>query len=193
MNEKALQALCSKPVFLASEARALGIHPSRLSYYVKTHLIRRLSHGVYQGVEATVNTDFRWEELIVTAKSVPNGVISLISALAIYDLTDEVPREHWIAIPHSTSAPNRSHTRFIRMRDINTGKITYTLGDETIFIFDRERTIVDAFRYLSKEIAIKALKIAIKNKKQKIDIKKLQKYAKQFRINLDPYILTVMT
>jgi hypothetical protein len=48
-------------------------------------------------------------------------------------------------------------------------------------IFDRERTIVDAFRYLSKEIAIKALKMAVKNlSDKKLDIKKLQRYAKQF-------------
>ena len=61
-------------------------------------------------------------------------------------------------------------------------------------IFDLERTIIDAFRYLSKEIAIKALKAGVSGQSsRKLDIKKLQQYAKKFDINLDPYILTVTT
>jgi len=73
--------------------------------------------------------------------------------LALYELTDEMPREHWIAVPHSTTAPKRAGTRIVRMREMTIGKTTYTIGQETVVIFDRERTIIDAFRYLSKEIA----------------------------------------
>lgn len=69
-----------------------------------------------------------------------------------------------------------------------------TIGQETVAIFDRERTIIDSFRYLSKEIAIKALKAAVSGRAlKKLDIKKLQQYAKQFGLNVDPYILTVTT
>lgn len=193
-NQKALSVLLKKPVFLASEAREMGIHPSRLSYYVKTNRIERIARGVYRGIDSTINADFQWEDLILVANSVPNGVVCLISALAIYNLTDEIPRVHWIAIPHATTAPIRQHTRFIRTRDIETGKISYKLGEETIFIFNQERTIIDAFRYLSKEIAIKALKEAIKPKRgSSFDMRKFQKYAKQFHLNLTPYILAVTT
>ena len=191
-NEHILKGLFERPVFCAAEAREAGIHPSRLSYYAKTNRIERIGHGVYRGVESFINADFQWEDLIIVAKSIPQGVVCLISALILYELSDEMPREHWIAVPHSTTSPRREHTRIVRMRDMNTGKTTFIIGHETINIFDRERTIVDAFRYLSKEIAIKALKAAIGSGK-KLDIKKIQQYAKQFRINLDPYILTVTT
>lgn len=193
-NEHTLKDLFERPVFYASEAREAGIHPSRLSYYVKTNRIERIGHGVYRGVESTVDADFQWEDLIIIAKSIPQGVVCLTSALALYELTDEMPREHWIAVSHSTTAPKRESTRIVRMRDMNTGKTTHTIGQETVSIFDRERTIVDAFRYLSKEIAIKALKAAVRGRSQKkLDIKKLQQYAKQFGLNLDLYILTVTT
>ena len=193
-NAHTLQGLFKKPVFCAAEARKAGIHPSRLSYYVKTKRIERIAHGVYRGVKSCVAADFQWEDLIVIAKSIPHGVVCLISALQLYELTDEMPREHWIAVKHSTTAPKREHTRIVRMRDINTGKTTFTIGQETIPIFDRERTIVDAFRYLSKEIAIKALKAAVSHRSEKkLDIKRLQQYAKHFGINLDLYILTVTT
>lgn len=193
-NEKELKKLLAKPLFRASDARALGIHPSRLSYYVKINLIERINRGVYRGIHSEVNADFQWEDLILIAKSTPSGVICLISALAIYGLTDEIPREHWIAIPHRTTPPKRENTRFIRMRDTTTGKTHYLLGQENITLFNQERTIVDAFRHLSKEIAIKALKEAAKPKKEhKLDFKKLKKYAQKFKINLDPYILMVTT
>lgn len=78
------------------------------------------------------------------------GIVCLASALALYELTDEMPREHWLAVPNSTTAPKRDHSRIVRMRDIETGKTLYPIGRETVVIFDRERTIIDAFRYLSK-------------------------------------------
>ncbi len=194
INERTLKELFERPVFSAAEAREAGIHPSRISYYVKTNRIERIGHGVYRGIESSVDTDFQWEGLVIIAKSIPQGAVCLISALALYELTDEIPREHWIAVPHSTTAPKRENTRIVRMRDMNTGKTVHTIGQETVIIFDRERTIVDAFRYLSKEIAIKALKLAVSGRSgKKLDIKRLQQYAKQFSLNLDPYILTVTT
>lgn len=193
-NEITLKDLFARPVFHAAEAREAGIHPSRLSYYVKTNRIERIGHGVYCGVESSVDADFQWEDLIVISKSIQQGIVCLVSALALYELTDEMPREHWIAVPHSTTAPKRDHTRIVRMRDIETGKTLYPIGREMVAIFDRERTIIDAFRYLSKEIAIKAFKAAVsRGTSQKLDIKKLQQYARQFGLNLEPYILTVTT
>ncbi|HHQ4113527.1 TPA: type IV toxin-antitoxin system AbiEi family antitoxin domain-containing protein [Legionella pneumophila] len=193
-NNITLKDLFARAVFHAAEAREAGIHPSRLSYYVKTNRIERIGHGVYRGVESSVDADFQWEDMIVTAKSIPQGIVCLVSALAFYELTDEMPREYWIAVPHSTTAPKRDHTRIVRMRDMETGKTIYKIGRESIVIFDRERTIVDAFRYLSKEIAIKALKAAVSGSaSKKLDIKKLQQYARQFGLNLELYILTVTT
>lgn len=175
---------------MARDAGKLGIPPSRLSYYEKMDLIKRIARGVYQGVDVKIDIDFQWEDLILTAKSVHNGVICLVSALSIYDLTEEITRAYWIAIPHGTTAPKRLKARFVRMRDISTGKQSINFAGETIVIFNRERTIVDAFRYLAPEIAIKALRKAIK---QKIDMRKLQRYAKKFRVNIDPYIIAVTT
>lgn len=194
IHDKKLKGLIFKPLFSAAEARQAGIHPSLLSYYVKIKLIVRIGRGVYRNPTIPVNTDFQWEDLVLTTQSVPNGVVCLISALTLYDLTDEIPRAHWIAIPHATTAPKRKQAKFVRMRDVSTGKARFKLGEETINIFDQERTIVDAFRYLGKEVAIKALKEALNaNREKKLDLKKLQKYAKKFRLNLDPYIFTITT
>lgn len=192
-SNDSLKNLTERALFSAHDARVLGISPSRLSYYVKKKIIERVGRGVYRGVDSAVDVDFQWEDLVLIAKSVSSGVVCLISALALYELTDEIPRAHWIAIPHATTSPKRSMTRFVRMRDVTTGKTSMKLGGETIAIFDRERTIIDAFRYLTLEIGIKALRSAITQKKQKLDIRKLQQYAKKFRVHIDPYIITVTT
>ena len=82
----------------------------------------------------------------------------------------------------------------IVLPDIQTGKTMFTLGNETINIFDQERTIIDAFRLLSRETAIKALKAAVsKGGKNRIDFVKLQAYAKKLRFNIAPYLMSIMT
>jgi predicted transcriptional regulator of viral defense system len=116
----------------------------------------------------------------------------LVSALSIYGLTDDIPRQHWIAVPNQTTAPTRPNTTIKRLRDCQTGKTFYKLGKETIAIFDRERTIVDSFRFLGQETALKALNNALKSK-HPIDIQKLLQYAKKLRVNIAPYLQTMMS
>lgn len=74
------------------------------------------------------------------------------------------------------------------------GKTEVNLGGIQVLIFDRERTIVDSFRLLSRETAIKALKMALSQKGTKrLDLKKLQSYAKKLRFNITPYLITATT
>ena len=72
-------------------------------------------------------------------------------------------------------------------------KLKFLLGEYKVKIFDRERCIVDAFRYLSKEIAIKAIQRYFQSTTYKPDPKKLGAYAKKLRVNITPYILSYTT
>lgn len=160
-----------------------------LVYFCSKGLIERVSRGIYRIKHIDFGRDFEWEDLILTALSIPNGVICLISALCYYNLTEEIMREFWIAVPHATTSPVRENVRIVRMRNTSLGKTTLNIGNQKIKIFDRERTIIDAFRYLDKETALKALQAYLKiDKTTKPDIEKLLKYAKKLRVNLIPYI-----
>ena len=155
-----LKPLLKKTLFHAWEEKQKGIHTSLLSYYTKKGLIERLDRGIYRGKEAVLNVDFQWEDLILTAKSIPKGVICLTSALAIYNLTEEIPRFHWIAIPNSSRALKRKGVKIIHMRNFKLRKTKMKFGKEIITIFDRERTIIDSFRFFGRKTAIKeSLKI----------------------------------
>lgn len=184
-----LKPLLKLPMFTVADAAKKGISRQALTHLVKEGILERIYPGAYHSVTYDYKVDFEWEGLAQAASSVKNGVICLISALCYHRLTDEVMRESWIAIPHKQRAPRRPNTRVVRMRNIELGKIELKLGEFRVCIFDRERCIVDAFRYLDNELAIKAIKLYLHNKEHKPDMRKLQAYAKQLRVNITPYIL----
>jgi len=187
---RAFKALAKKGLFSSAKGVEAGIPPRMLIYFCEKGQIERVSRGIYKIKDIDFQQDFEWEDLATTAFSVPRGVICLISALCYYGLTDEIMREFWIAVPHSTTSPIRENARVIRMRNISLGQITITIGHQKLKIFDRERTIVDAFRYLDKEIALKALQRYLQEKKP--DINKLLEYARKLRVHLTPYITAFM-
>lgn len=183
------RALSKKTVFSSAEGREAGIPPRMLAYFCQKGQIEKVSRGMYKIKDIDFHSAFEWEDLAITALSIPNGVICLISALCYYGLTDEIMREFWIAIPHATTSPSRENARIVRMRNISFGQTTVKIGSRKIKIFDRERTVVDSFRYLDKETALKALQAYLKaNNDRKPDIDKLLKYAKKLRVDLTPYI-----
>ncbi|MFN4173634.1 MAG: type IV toxin-antitoxin system AbiEi family antitoxin domain-containing protein, partial [Parachlamydiaceae bacterium] len=192
---KALAALASTPYFTAKQAKEYGITSAQLAYYVKKEEIKRLARGVYKGNNFPFPSEhFQWEDLIETLNSIPGGTVCLISALALYNITEQIPRQHWIAVSHKTSIKERKNTRIVRFRNMGIGRTIFSFGEVQIPIFDRERTIIDAFRMLSKETAIKALKMALNAKgKDRINLIKLQDYAKKLRFNISPYLLTLTT
>ena len=190
---KHLEPFINVPLFTSAEAKKQDVPRQALDYLVKIGILERIYPGAYRFSQYEPEVEFQWENLALVAASIPEGIICLISALCYYDLTDQIMREIWIAISHSSYPPKRPKTRIVRMRNIKLGKIEIALGEYKVYIFDRERCIVDAFRYLSKEIAIKAIQRYFQSTKYKPDPKKLGAYAKTLRVNITPYILSYTT
>jgi predicted transcriptional regulator of viral defense system len=189
-----LDSLLQMPIFKASEARTHGIPSRMLSYFCQIGKIERVGRGLYRVVEAESDIGIDLEDLVLTASSIPHGVICLISSLCYYNLTDQIMREYWIAVPNRDRCPKRPHTRIVRMRNMDLGLTEVTIGKYSVKIFDRERTVVDSFRYLSHEIAIKALqRYLTRSKGDKPDFSKLSKYAKILKVQIRPYILALTT
>ena len=187
-----LSRLFGQTLFTSKEAKAMGIHPSLLAYYVNQGVITRISRGVYK--VKNLPEDLLWTDLVEAVYGINDGIICLVSALAIYELTEEIPRQHWIGVRHETDAIGGPDLKIVRFRNLELGRTSIELGGVIVPIFDRERTIVDAFRLLSKETAIKALKMALaQSGQQRLDLIKLQEYAKKLRVNIDPYLITVTT
>ncbi len=190
---KQLKQFIHIPLFTAADAEKKDVPRHALAYLVKKGTLERIYPGAYRFSQYEPEVELQWENLALVATSIPDGVICLISALCYYDLTDQIMREIWIAVPHESHSPKRPNTRIVRMRNVKLGKIEMMLGEYNVHIFDRERCVVDAFRYLSKEIAIKAIQRYFQSAKYKPDPKKLGAYAKALRVNITPYILSYTT
>lgn len=191
--EAYLRSLQKYPLFTNEQAEKQNVPRHVLAYLVKKERLERVFPGVYRFTEYEPQVEFQWENLALVAASIPDGVICLISALCYYNLTDQVMREVWIAVPHESYAPKRPKTRIIRMRNTSLGKTSILLGEYKVQIFDRERCVVDAFRFLSKEIGIKAIKKYLQSTSIRPDLRKLATYAKKLRVNIAPYILSYTT
>lgn len=190
---KQLEPFRTAPFFTIKEAVKQGVPRHALAYLEKRGDLERVYPGTYRFSEYEPEVEFQWENLGLIASGIPESVICLISALVFYGLTDQAMREIWLAVPHQSHPPKRPNTKIVRMRNTDLGKTLIALGEYRVQIFDRERCIVDAFRYLSKEIAIKALQRYFQGKDVKPDPKKLGAYAKKLRLNITPYILSCTT
>lgn len=184
-----LKKLFSRPSFTAADAAKLGISSSLLAYYVRLKTIERITRGVYRSSIAENTAPFEWHDLLEIAQSIPQGTVCLISALAYYELTQEIQREYWIAVPNNSKGMKRPKTKIVRMRNTTLGKVKIKIGDYKINFFDKERCVIDAFRYLQKESAMYSLKTYLKRTEDhKPDLSKLVRYSKTLRVNIIPYI-----
>jgi predicted transcriptional regulator of viral defense system len=192
MNRRELKKLLLLPSFSAKDARARGVDPHLLPYYVKKGFLERVTRGVYRNPSVINKVPFEWQDLLEIAQSIPEGTICGVSALSYYGLTLEFPRKFWIAVPHSMGALRREKTKIVRMRNILMGREPLKFDHYKTFIFNRERCVVEAFRCLPVESAISTLKEYLKRtKNHKPDIAKLGKYARELRVNISPYLVAL--
>ena len=179
---KSIRKLIKKPFFTIKEAEKQGVSRRMLSYYVETGELERIARGIYCSSRyEPVEQNLQWEELAVAANNIRGGVICLVSALVYYDLTDEIMKEFWIAVDNNHSKAKFPLCRIIRMRNMAIGVNTIKMAGLKVKIFDKERTIIDSFRLLDFETAMKALKKYLQGRKEKPNINKLNRYVKALR------------
>ena len=192
-NQISIQMLLRNYFVHSRDFRENGHPPGLLRYYEKKGILKRVGRGLYLNVQYPPHIDFKWEDLVYTVLSIPNGIITGISALAIYNLTDEIPRFHWIAIPNNTSIGSRPSVTAIRTRNHQLGLSSIKIGDVKVPIYEKERILPEAFKLLSRETAIKALKEAFSSQKKCPNVDKLVDYSRKLRINMIPYLEVVTT
>lgn len=134
--------------FRAAEARAAGINSHALRRMVGTGELIQLSRGLYMPVEADGDPDLL--EIVTRA---PCATLCLTSALARYELIDDIPAAHDLALPRGGHRPNlRAPARWHAFNEDTfeiergTEAIAGAPAGATIAIYSPARCIVDAFR-----------------------------------------------
>ena len=180
---------------MADAVRA-GIHRNTLQRMVQNAILVRESRGLYRLAEAPPlgNPDL----VTVTAK-VQGGVICLISALSLHELTTQIPHEVYIAISRNTTPPRIDYPP---VRSFRFSGNAFTAGVERIKIdgfkvpvYCREKTIADCFKFRN-EIGLDTVIEAIKFYKAqpKRNVAKLMEYATVCRVSkpIRPYLESIL-
>ncbi len=92
------------------------------------------------------------------------SAICLLSALSVYDLTDEIPRQTWVTVPQSKRTREKS-LKILRQVDPQWDIGIHKRNGYAITSI--ERTIVEAFFYkrmLGSNVAVHALREAVRKK-----------------------------
>ncbi len=137
------------PVFRARDAVAAGVSWRDLYALRDEGRVLVLSRGLYQVAEVagTGNLDF----VVVSARA-PHGMVCLNSALAYWDMSDEIPPVVHLAVPVGSHRPaidyppTKVHVFAAATFDLGRHQVTLE-HDEQFWVTDRERTVVDAFRF----------------------------------------------
>ncbi len=159
-----------KILYLAGDSA--GVSPRDLEgegiprhYLYKLHrrgLIRRVARGVYflPDVEPSA-----YQTIAEVAKRVPSGVMCLLTALQLHEMTTQMPHQVWLAIeptkrrPKEPSLPIRlfhfsgeSFRAGIEEREIERVKVQ---------VYNPAKTVADCFKFRNKiglDVAIEALR-----------------------------------
>ena len=147
--------------FTYADARRHGISDRRLATLVRREDIERIGRGVYHRTDAEL-ADI---DLLEVAHRAPRATLCLVSALARFDLTDQIPAQIDIALPRGQwrpkmTAPVSWHA--FNPRTFDLGRESLEIDTESaIGIYSPDRTIVDSFRLRHQEgrdVAYEALR-----------------------------------
>lgn len=179
-------------VLRMSEALYAGIHRRMLYSMLETGIIEQLSRGLYRLADLPPLGN---PDLVSISLKIPNGVISLISALAYHEITTQVPHEVYVALERGTEPPRLGHPPirvfWFSRQAFTFGIQTHKIDGVPVRIYSPEKTIADCFKYRNKiglDIAIEALKLHRERKRFKRD--DLVKFSQVCRVGkiMRPYL-----
>lgn len=140
-----------------------GITRHRFDHMLTAGEYERIAPGIFLRVGAADDTTAAW--MAIAAKK-SEATICLLSAAALHELTDEIPRGTDIAIPRGSQPATISHApitwhRFAR-ETFDIGRASHLLPDGlAIGLYSPERTVIDLFRLrhdVGSDLALGVLK-----------------------------------
>lgn len=181
---------------LMRTARALeaGIAPKTLYAMRDQGFLVRLSRGLYRLSSAPPLSN---PDLITVALKVPEVVFCLITALDFYNLTEQVPRFVYFALPQGARKPHLDYPPtqiiWLSQKAYHAGIKEIAIDNTPIKIYVPEKTLTDCFKFRNKyglDIAIDALRRYFEQPAKQQNLNALMAYARLNRVEkiITPYI-----
>lgn len=191
-NQRVLKLAHKQGVLRARDLADANIPRIVLARLVESGALEKVSRGLYRLPDANPSEH---DSLVTVALRVPQAVFCLLSALQFHELTTQLPRQVWIAMPRGSHVPKIDYPP-IKMVQF-TGE-TYTEGVEehkrdgvTLRVYSVAKTVVDCFKHRNKiglDVALEALRDA--RTRKKVSANELWRFAKICRVAnvMRPYL-----
>lgn len=191
-TQRVLNLLAQKGMLRPNDLDAIGAPRVVLTRMMTKGLLEKIGPGIYCLPESQSSEN---ESLVTIATKVPQAVFCLLTALQFHELTTQLPRQIWIAMPRG------SHTPKIDFPPIRMVQFTGDAYSEGVEVVERDqvalrvycvaKTVADCFKHRNKiglDVALEALKDARSKKKATAD--DLWRYAKICRVSnvMRPYL-----
>lgn len=181
----------------STQARQYGINPKTLADMVSEGRLIKEERGLYRVSDMEIPGH---ADLIFVCQKIPKAVICLISALAFYELTTQIPHKVYIALPWE--GRYRPKIEYPPVEIVWLGEAAYQAGREqkeidgfTVPMYSREKTIADCFKFrnkIGKDVALEALKLYMGS--QEKNLSSLMEFSRINRVEkvMRPYVEALM-
>lgn len=179
----------------AGDLDAIQVPRVILARLIAAGLLEKRARGLYSLPNAPVS---EFETLTMVATRSPQAIFCLLTALQFHELTTQLPREIWIAMPRGSHTPKFDYPP---LKMVKFSSEAYSVGVEEVVrdgvklrLYSVAKTVVDCFKHRSKiglDVALEALKEARASNKASVD--DIWCYAKICRITsvIRPYLESV--
>ncbi|OGB29193.1 MAG: hypothetical protein A3F78_01035 [Burkholderiales bacterium RIFCSPLOWO2_12_FULL_61_40] len=191
-TQRVLDLAGQRGLLRASQLQDLGIARVVLSRLTASGQLERVGRGVYR-LPDTQGTEH--ESLATVAVKVPQAVFCLLTALQIHELTTQLPRQVWIAMPQGSHVPKMDYPP---VKMVQFSGEAYAQGIEVVHadqvalrVYGVAKTVADCFKHRNKvglDVAMEALKEALAANKASAN--ELWRFAKICRVAnvMRPYL-----
>lgn len=181
-----------KGVVRAHEAEEVGIPRVVLSRLAARGVLERVDRGLYRLADAPLTQD---ESLVTVAARAPQAVFCLLTALQFHELTTQLPRQVWIAMPRGSHAPRMGYPP---LRMVQFSADAYEQGVEvhrrdgvSLRVYGVAKTVADCFKMrhvVGLDVALEALREVRRGQRASAD--ELWQHAKVCRVAnvMRPYL-----
>ena len=196
LKERALAVARARGIARARDFDDAGVPRAYLRRLQDEGLLIRVGRGLYQLAEMEWS---KFHSLAEASRTVPHGVICLLSALQFHELTTQLPHEVWMLIGHKKWAPTNSSVslRIVRAtgESLTAGVEHHNIERVSVPVTNPAKAVADCFKHRNKvglDVAIKALKDCILHRRATVD--ELWRFAAVDRVHnvMRPYLQAIM-
>ena len=194
-HQRVLDLARQKGLLRARDLDAINAPRVILTRLTAAGQLDRVGRGLYRLPNAQVS---EYESLCTIAAKTPDAVFCLLTALQFHELTTQLPRQIWIAMPRGSHPPRIDYPP---LKLVQFSGEAYSTGIEEVErdgirlkVYSVAKTVADCFKHRNKiglDVALEALKDA--RGRGKASMEDLWRFAKICRVAnvMRPYLESV--